>query len=93
MNKETIEVQLMKKFCQEQAVHNLSLQCDEDVFMLLPPSFSKEFSSVDSKLALETYSLAVGSLNGKLNFGNISLLKLLPPYKESVLDAISYANI
>ena len=32
-------------------------------------------------------------MNGKLNFGNISLIKLLPPYKESVLDAISCQHL
>lgn len=58
------------------------------MFVLLPPNYSKEFSSIDSKIALETYTLAVGSLNGTLNFGNISLIKLLPSYKVGVLDAI-----
>jgi len=92
-NKKEIEGQIMRKFCQEQAVHDLSLQLDKDVLSLLPKSYSNESTEVDSKIAMETYALAVSSLNGTLNFGNIGMVKPLLPYKEGVLDAISLQHL
>ena len=41
-NKKAIEEQLMRKFCQNQAVHELSSLCDDELYSLLPKSYFKK---------------------------------------------------
>ena len=88
-NKKAIEEQLMRKFCQNQAVHELSLLCDDELYSLLPKSYSKKPTIVSSKDAIETYKLGEEKLDGTLMFASNALTIPLPPYKEKILDYTS----
>ena len=85
-NKKAIEEQLMRKFCQNQAVHELSLLCDNERYSLLPKSYFKKSAYINSNDAIETYKLGLEKLDGSLMFFNIGLILPIPPYKEKILD-------
>lgn len=84
-NKKAIEEQLMRKFCQNQAVHELTSLCDNNLYSLLPKSYIKKPSLINQKDAIETYKLGQEKLDGILMFASSSLTILIPPYKEKIL--------
>ena len=89
-NKKEIEVQLMKKFCQNQAVQDLSMQCDSDVYSLLSCNKSKKTTKIaSSEQILHTYKLGTEALDNLLNlsFHNEGLVVPFAPFKERVLDS------
>lgn len=52
----------MRKFCQDQAMHKLSLLCDKNVHSLSPKCYTKQLTSIDSKAAMDTYTMGVSRL-------------------------------
>ena len=87
-NKKSIEEQLLTKFCQNQLVHDIALQCDDDVSGLFPDTFRKQPFTTVSDSALLTFKLATASLDGTLTYDNVGLVESLPPFKNCVLDSV-----
>lgn len=62
-------------------VHDIALQCDDDVSSLFPDTFHKRCCTTISDSALLTFKLATASLDGTLTFNNVSLVVPLLPLK------------
>ncbi len=83
-NKKAIEIQLRRKFCQDQAVHGLPLPSDNIFHSLLPGEYKRNFSTssdIDSSSLLYTFRLPWDALDGTQNFGNSGVVSPLPPYR------------
>ena len=87
-NKKSIEEQLLTKFCKNQLVHDIALQCDDDVSGLFPDTFQKQPFTTVSDNAILTFKLANACLDGTLTYDNVGLVKPLPPFKNCVLDSV-----
>ena len=92
-NKKAIEEQFMRKFCQNQAVHELTLLCDNNLYSLLPKNYIKKPSLINQKDAVQTYKLGQEKLDGTLMFASSSLTIPIPPYKEKILDYTSLHHL
>ena len=87
-NKKAIEEQLLRKFCQNQIVHDIASQCD-DISSLFPNTYCKQhINTLSEDSALLTFKLGTASLDGTLTFDNVGLVAPLSPFKSCILDAV-----
>ena len=95
-NKRSVEVQFMKKFCTEQAIHSLSIPPDEVFQSILPHSTSllktEQFFSLsnifeDSISVLQALRMPFEELRLIKSFQTSRIVSPIPPFKEKVLSS------
>ena len=79
-NKKQIETQLMKKFNQAQALHNLNLPMDDEFLSIL----GKHSDMVTTVSSFHLYKMATCQINS-IGFACLEGVELLSPFHEKVL--------
>lgn len=88
-NRKSIETQVMKRFCLEQAVHSMDLPMENMFLQLLPANSNDEdtIPTIDINTSLRALSLSVEQLDDISSFVLDKSVSPLPPYTEQILDA------